>query len=373
MRLRIESDDERLAFTKVELFVVISIIAILIGLLIPAVDTGHRRGHANICLSQLNNLSKAAIQYDMNKKHFPGYVNDFGNFIGTSDPCDPESRVGDCRSGDKKIGSWVVTLMPYLDAQATYEIWTQDKYPVLGRRNGDLRFTESAAPNLALMQCPSTQTFDSPQGRNSYIANTGMHHLNSAGLPIVVARADAVDEQTMPTTISFLDSMQIANGVFNNQYSTSIDSADFPAGPAVTLEDFKDGQGNTMLFSESLQALPWHQLDTNSDISAQLLQPANPGDEVAYPPMSRFTQGMVWHYEDPEGFGGAPRVATKRGRSINGTINNKDIYAIKMNRDNAPDLARPSSAHAYGVYCGFADGSSRFIVTRSTIAFTKQC
>ena len=225
MRLRIESDYERLAFTKVELFVVVSIVSILMGLLIPAVNRSRGPSRANQCATQINGLSKAAIQYDINKKHFPGYVNDFGSFIGTTDPSDPESHVGDCRSGDKKLGSWVVTLMPYLDAQATYEIWTKDNYPVLVRRNGDLSFTESAAPNLSIMQCPRSPTLVSSHGRNSYIANTGMHHLNSARLPIVVARTDAVDEQTMPTTISFLDSMQVANGVFNNFLMCNISSS----------------------------------------------------------------------------------------------------------------------------------------------------
>ena len=362
MQLRNASDAQRLGFTKIELFVVVSCIAIVMALVIPTLELD-QSGHArrNRCSTQINNLSKASIQYEMVKKKFPGYVNDFGTYIGTTDPSDPEGKGGVYRSGDRKLGSWAVLLLPYLDAQPTYEIWTQDKYPVLVSRDGDLKFTENTAPNLAIMQCPNKQTFESPNGRNSYIANTGMHHLYADGLPIVVSRAADGDSSLPPTPVSFLDSMQIPNGVFNNQYSTATNSADFPVGPAVTLNDFKDGQGNTMLFSESLQAIPWHQLDPDPEVSARLLQPANPGDEVAYPVLSRFTQGMVWHYEDPEGFGGAPRVAVKRGRSINGTIGNQDIEEMKMNRDNAPDLARPSSAHADGVNCGFADGSSRLI------------
>jgi len=90
------------------------------------------------------------------------------------------------------------------------------------------------------------------------------------------------------------------------------------------------GQGNTILFSESLQAIPWHQLDPHPEVRARLLQPANPADEVAYSVMSQFTQGIAWHYQDPEGLVDEPRVAVKRSRAINGTLDNQDTEGIEM-------------------------------------------
>jgi len=91
-------------------------------LLIPAVSTPRHDVHRNQCSRQVNNLSKAASQYEMSHKQFPGYVNDFGTYIGTTDPSDPAGKGGTYHSGNRKLGSWVVSLLPSLDAQATYEI-----------------------------------------------------------------------------------------------------------------------------------------------------------------------------------------------------------------------------------------------------------
>ena len=295
--------------TKVEWLVVVACIAILMGLLIPAVNTGDRRGRRNECSTKLNNFAKAAIQYEMRHGQFPGYVNDFGSYTGDRDPAEPDLVGATYRTGDKKLGSWVVALLPMLDAQPTYEIWTEPQYPLLKTVNGVTSFTDRAAPNISYLQCASSPTVDSEQGRNSYIANTGMHHLTAEGRPLTISRR--VDNVSSPTglLVTFAESMRKANGVFNNQYEKATNSADYPSGPAMKIADMKDGAGNTMLFAESLQAIPWHQLDPDPAAAVRLLQPEMPGDEVAYPEYSRFTQGMIWLYEDSEGANGFAQSA----------------------------------------------------------------
>ena len=177
----------------------------------------------------------------------------------------------------------------------------------------------------------------------------------------MVTRRAADGEASSPVTISFRDAQKVANGVFNNQYENATNADEFPAGPKVTLNDFKDGGGNTALISENLQAFPWHQLAPDADQSARLLQPTIPEKDVPYPPLSQFTQGMVWHYEDPEGHAGAPRVKPSRRQQINSAVDVDNISLVEMTREQASDLARPSSAHMNGVNMGFADGGSRFI------------
>lgn len=353
----------RSGFTLVELLVVITIIGILMGLLIPAVNAARETARRNQCSTQINNLAKAAIQYEMAKKQFPGWVNDFGNFTGTFDPSDPE-LAGAAYVAHKKLGSWVVSLLPSLDAQPTYEVWTQDKYPVIVTASGTQRFTTNAAPSLAIMQCPSSTTLEGEFGRNSYVANTGMWNYTTE---VITPGSEVIrNNANMPTpgsggsttTISFEMSMSKDNGVFNNKYAGTSGVA---VGPAVRLDDFKDGQGNTVLFSENLQAIPWHQLHHNATSATNTLLPATGNTEVAFPGLSRLTQGFVWHYEDPNGYNGAPTVSTTRARLLNSPHQGEDKFITRMTDTNAASVARPSSAHNDGVNMGFADGSSKYI------------
>ncbi len=259
-------------FTLVELLVVISIIAILMGLLIPAVNAARETARRNECSTKINNFAKAAIQYEMSHKGMPGYVNDYGSYTPPStssgspaDPSDPEN-TGKTAVAHKKLGSWVVALLPSLDAQPTYEIWTQDKYPLVASPDGTAasEFTANAAPNLAILKCPSSTTTDSnaDAGQNSYVCNSGMYNQTGA-----VTTASATPSFVTRTNGSTTETIDFAHAQKKTTESSTIQyaknttaSTNRPAGPKIRIEDMKDGAGNTVLFSENLQAVAWNQL-----------------------------------------------------------------------------------------------------------------
>ncbi len=200
-------------FTLVELLVVIAIIGILVGLLLPAVGAMRESSRSMQCSSRVRQLAMAAIQYETSKGRLPGYLYKFGVFPGGMDPTDPGNNAGSVPR-HVKVGGYGVALLPFVDAQGTYEHWSQDKYPVISDGAGELRassllsgtgFHALAAPNLAVFRCPSNPNLNGSHGLNSYTPNTGMSHIRAGASPPI-------------QIISFAKAESRANGIFNCKY-----------------------------------------------------------------------------------------------------------------------------------------------------------
>jgi prepilin-type N-terminal cleavage/methylation domain-containing protein len=363
-------------FTLVELLVVITIIGILMGLLIPAVNAAREVARRNQCATNMKNLALAGVQHDVSKKFLPGYVQSFGSFESGIDPSDPQNAP----PNHLKIGTWAVALLPWLDGQPTYEHWTQDRYPItttstaLGKLNGasGTGMHPLAAPNLAIFQCPSNPVARGNFGKNSMVYNNGMHPRTQDNTLLL---------RNFGGSSWLMNSMDKNSGVGTQQFNSTADT--------VTLDDMKDGQGFTVLFSENVQALPWHRAGFANKNRLQLAanNPSNGQvtNQVVIP--ARYTNGMVWHYEDEQYadttlasfWNGSPKfnlanLANGQGKvqpenvldfhRINGrgaTVS-EDIFVLELNNGNSYNLARPSSAHVDGVNCAFGDGATRFIV-----------
>jgi len=156
----------RRGFTLIELLVVIAIIAILIGLLLPAVQKVREAASRMKCQNNLKQLGLALHNYESANQVFPpGYVANNSTFNGVSDSSE---------------ASWCYFILPYLEQDALFK--TVD-YAAARTSNG---FGAGSAGTLAMrstrvsmMSCPS----DDPNAiaafggfcvRGNYNANGGI-------------------------------------------------------------------------------------------------------------------------------------------------------------------------------------------------------
>lgn len=343
----------------------ILLLAAILLIVIPNIGgTGPSR--RNQCSVRLKNLALAAIQHEDTHGHFPGFVQSFGRWdsVDGIDPIDPNADRATLAT-HHKVGPWTVALLPWLDEQPSYEHWTVDRYPIATGGSDAYPLTKgfqseskmvgrgyhaSISKTLANFVCPDDPLSQAP-GENSYICNAGVHHQDRRGQTRwSYERPDGTVVQ-----VDIASSMGAGNGDFNNKLE-SIDSSGnpIPIGPKVTFADLRDGLSYTALFSESLYAHPWYVAGFSSAEDLVVV----PDEPIRWPEGSRYTHSMVWHFADDHDTSVPPVLAIHR---INGVPPSTDKMSLRLTQKNAPDLARPSSAHANGVNMSFADGGTRFI------------
>ena len=101
------------AFTLIELLVVIAIIAILAGLLLPALSRAKESGRASMCVSNLRQIGVASATYSLD---FNGHLPSFRDWLYT--------KQGDLTSG---------RLYPYVNSKPVY-LCPTDKIELSSRR-----------------------------------------------------------------------------------------------------------------------------------------------------------------------------------------------------------------------------------------------
>jgi prepilin-type N-terminal cleavage/methylation domain-containing protein/prepilin-type processing-associated H-X9-DG protein len=154
----------RAGFTLIELLVVIAIIAILIGLLLPAVQKVREAAARAQCQNNLKQLGLAVHSYHDTFKRFPpnGTVILY-NWAGGTAKINGVTYVGDRNIPGPYTWTWIARILPYIEQGP---LATQYNIP-----NGTLGAAQAGlATIIPVLQCPSDDETANPA---SDWANTG--------------------------------------------------------------------------------------------------------------------------------------------------------------------------------------------------------
>ncbi len=98
-------------FTLIELLVVIAIIAILLGLLLPAVQSARESARIVQCKNNLRQVAMGCIQHE----HAQGFFPNVGVFYEyTGDP--------DAGFGSDQGGSWLYNILPFIERSTLHQL-----------------------------------------------------------------------------------------------------------------------------------------------------------------------------------------------------------------------------------------------------------
>lgn len=157
---------KRKAFTLVELLVVIAIIAMLVTLLLPAVQSAREAARANTCRNNLKQLGLAVLNHESAHSHLPagGWRWDW-----TGD--------ADRGFGEDQPGTWSFNILPFMESTNAWKL-TSD---------GDAaEISTQQKRNAADLQQLGIQTFHCPSRREAiaYSQSASWQNSNSVNKTI---------------------------------------------------------------------------------------------------------------------------------------------------------------------------------------------
>ena len=212
----------RRGFTLIELLVVIAIIAILVALLLPAVQQAREAARRTQCKNNLKQIGLAMHNYhDIFNCLPPGYIS-VNPSTGVMTPTDGGSGAG-----------WAVMLLPQIEQASLYNKFNLN-LPITNAVNAPLIVTP-----LAAFRCPSDpspdDTFEiAEEGSPSNVLAT----LATANYAASFGTVSLDDCENAPGTAPVTAAGQcVGNGaVYHNS--------------RITLRDFTDGTSSTCLVGE---------------------------------------------------------------------------------------------------------------------------
>ncbi len=138
----------RRGYSLIEVLVVLSVVAMIAGVLIPAIFAMRQSSRKMLCADRLRQLGVASQSFESSHRHLPD-------------------------------DSWCFArMLPYLDQKAFYDQYVSSRIGQM-RKASDIPFGQTRFTQL---ECPSSTHIDSERYQISFALNTGDWHTSSRGI-----------------------------------------------------------------------------------------------------------------------------------------------------------------------------------------------
>jgi prepilin-type N-terminal cleavage/methylation domain-containing protein/prepilin-type processing-associated H-X9-DG protein len=318
----------RRGFTLIELLVVIAIIAILIGLLLPAVQKVREAAARMTCSNNMKQIALANMNHE--------------SAVGTFVP--GISRTGCC------WGTWMIPIMPFMEQDNLFKIYRNfGGNDSTGPRYAASPNNQTSTQRLKTFSCPS----DTPQNwaggtltMHSYVLNAGNTSFYQSSVPIGCTGGSTVGANGCVTFGGapfgwYEDPATLAAGGDSSPVNyTSGDPTQGRSGRPRRIAEIVSGDGtsNTLCVSEVIQG------PSSGDIRGFTWWGGGAGFTTYQTPNNPTAVDVM----TGGGCGGAP-------------YNNPRMPCTTTSTSTLPRMQLARSRHTGGINAAMCDGSVRFV------------
>lgn len=329
---------KRVGFTLIELLVVIAIIAVLVGLLLPAVQKVREAANRMQCQNNLKQIALANANYETaNGAYLPG--------VGKNGCC---------------WGTWMIPILPYMEQDNVFKLYVNfNGLDPLPRYNGAGMGGVNrivVQTRLKNMTCPTDEPQTWVSGtfnytKHNYGLNAGNTTFFQTSLPLRCVPANPPTASCTPflgapfnwyTQRSPADTGYLVGDSPEPWTSPPRNPEDGWMGKPVKVAEIIDGTSNTMMASELLQG-------RGNDLRGFTWWGGGAGFTAYYPPNTTSQDVMT---------GATPCVVPASPL----------MPCTTTSTATAARMASARSLHTGGVNAAMCDGSVRFVQNNINIA-----
>jgi prepilin-type processing-associated H-X9-DG protein/prepilin-type N-terminal cleavage/methylation domain-containing protein len=294
--------ERRRAFTIVELLVVITIIAMLVAIVLPAVNSVRESAQRSACAQRQTSLALAMAAFNVRQERLP----EAQNILGLTSLSFPSHYT-------QRVVAWQVVLLPYLERNDLFTNVSADR----GWNDMDRNAREESW--LDPLTCPSSVPSVKLYSLIHYFANCGTGLARDDGVLVGTGYAPTARPNPFPSP--------------RPPYPPPS-----PGPPAMSLDDIKDRDGlaSTLLIAEMTRSVGGS-IEWNRDLNCNTTNP------------------MV---QDKSVFGWPIPFNFATGNPCFGMPGNTPPVPV-VNNSNA--TYTPFSKHPGGANVAFCDGHVRFL------------